>query len=437
MKFFKLTISIKFIIFIILLHALVIGLSYIVLREYKLIFLCLEVFILASLYFSWHLYRQLIQPLRLMMRGIDAMRDQDFNVRLTATGSPEPDKLIELYNQMMDKLRQERTTQQEQHFFLEKLIKTSPICIIIFDFDGKITNANPKALTLLALTEKELIGQFPNHLNNSFLNIIFSNIQKNNSSSNFLISTEGGKKFKVQQARFIDRGFSRSFVMIEELTAEILEAEKKAYSKIIRMMAHEVNNSVGAVNSILDTTQQLEENADIANALQVAIERNEHLNQFMRRLAEVVRLPEPQYQTISLHFLIQNVVNLMTFKASEKNVTFIFEFDDTPLSISVDVVQIEQVLINILKNSIEAIENEGIIKITTNFKEKFLTIEDTGKGIATAHLPQLFSPFFTSKVGGQGIGLTLIREILNNHQFNFELKNSIHGGAIFKIWFGK
>ena len=117
--------------------------------------------------------------------------------------------------------------------------------------------------------------------------------------------------YKLQKSHFIDRGFPRYFIMIEELTAEILAAEKKAYGKVIRMMAHEVNNTVGPVNSIIESALKAPlpwqgANESLQKALQVAMERNQSLNLFMRNFADVVRLPEPNKKKINLHELIRS-----------------------------------------------------------------------------------------------------------------------------------
>src|SRR5206468_10711031 len=123
---------------------------------------------------------------------------------------------------------------------------------------------------------------------------IMQEINKLKSGESKTVSINGITTYKLQKSHFIDRGFPRYFIMIEELTAEILAAEKKAYGKVIRMMAHEVNNTIGPVNSILESTLKSNElwrddkNNLLQNALQVAVNRNQNLNLFMRNFADVV-----------------------------------------------------------------------------------------------------------------------------------------------------
>ena len=126
----------------------------------------------------------------------------------------------------------------------------------------------------------------------------------------------------------------------------------------------------------------------------------------------------------------------MQAKAGEKNIQFVVELAPVPVFISADQQQLEQALINIVKNAIEAIEGAGTIRFATNHQLKQLTITDSGKGIARLSTDQLFSPFFSTKKDGQGIGLTLVKEILLNHGFEFSLNTIQPGETVFLIRFG-
>ena len=520
------TLKLKFIIFIAVIHSVAIGLSFLILKDNKLYFMASELLILVSLIISWSLFNDLIQPLQRLMMGVNAIKDKDFTVKFTKTNEVETDNLIHVYNAMIDQLRTEKTQQEAQHYFLEKLVNTSPTGILILDFDNKIADLNPKCAEIMNLTQKELIGKsiysFDNHLLKTIADL--------ETGASKIINLSNAKTFKCAKSHFIDRGFPRYFIMIEELTAEILAAEKKAYGKVIRMMAHEVNNSIGAVNSILDTTIQLNEaSKETNNALQIAFDRNEHLSTFMRNFADVIRLPLPYLIPLNINELVLKMAQLMTFKAAEKGIIFQLELSDfngeiiklqlinselnviknelndlelispelnvikdefndlalnnselnviknelndlelnnselnvnknefndlelinselnasknelndlntnaltseiknlkliPPLSIKADFNLMEQVLINIIKNAIEAIGKNGVITFRTTAKPLQLFIEDTGCGISESIENQLFTPFFTTKPYGQGVGLTLIRAVLTAHNFDFAL----------------
>jgi two-component system, NtrC family, nitrogen regulation sensor histidine kinase NtrY len=427
----------KYILFVTILHLIALVLSFFIFEQNKPLFILSEVFILLSVLIAIQLYKQLLQPLQVLLQGADAIKDRDFNVKFLSTGKYEMDELINVYNQMMDELRTERTRQEQQHFFLEKLIFTSPTGILVLDYDHRIHEVNPRAVKILQLPEKEMIGKPVD----AFAHPVLQQIKLLGSGESKTITYQGINTYKIQKSHFIDRGFARHFVMIEELTTEILAAEKKAYGKVIRMMAHEVNNTIGPVNSILQSTlskQALwedEANSTLKNALQVALDRNSNLNVFMRNFAEVVRLPEPVKKKLDVHKLLLSVTQLMERMAGDKQINFVYQLAEDPFMVIADEQQMEQALINIIKNAIEAIQGSGKINFATNTITRQLTMTDSGKGISANSSEQLFSPFYSTKKDGQGIGLTLVKEILLNHGFEFSLQTIEPGKTVFEIRF--
>ena len=369
------------------------------------------------------------------MQGTEAIKDRDFNIKFVETGKYEMDQLINVYNQMIDQLRTERTKQEEQHFFLSKLINTSPTGILVLNHDGGIHQLNPKAIELLEVKEKEVTGKLPGDLPS----VIMHEINKLNPGESKTVTLNGITTFKLQKSQFIDHGFPRHFIMIEELTAEILAAEKKAYGKVIRMMAHEVNNTIGPVNSILESALNTsglwdqQGSKPLHEALQVAMDRNHNLNLFMRNFADVVRLPEPNKKQIDLHALINHVATLMKRKAEERGIIFEYCLSETPVYFLADEQQMEQVLINIIRNAFEAINEKGVVRFTTILHPKKIIITDTGQGIDEQQADEIFTPFFSTKKAGQGIGLTVIKEVLLNHHFSFSLKTTAPGITDFEI----
>jgi two-component system nitrogen regulation sensor histidine kinase NtrY len=427
----------KYILFVCILHLLTLVLTYFIFEQNKIFFLVAELFIIISLIIAWRLYIELIRPLKFLMQGLDAIKDRDFNIKLLPTGKYEVDQLINVYNQMIDHLRTERTLQEQQHFFLEKLIHTSPTGVIILDFDDHIQQINPKAMEILTVEEKGLINHPVDELPVEFS----KHLKGLKTGETKTIKLGGATTHKLQKSHFIDRGFSRSFIMIEELTAEILAAEKNVYGKVIRMMAHEVNNTIGPVNSIIQSTLKTGEvweghhSDNLKDALQVALDRNQNLNLFMRNFADLVKLPEVNKKRIDLNRLLASVSSLMNIRASENQIELILNIGTEPCYISADEQQMEQALINIVKNAIEAIERKGVVQLISKPAARQLVITDTGKGITDEQSEQIFTPFYSTKKDGQGIGLTLVREILINHGFEFSLKTPIGRSTEFTIIF--
>lgn len=433
------TLRTQYIFLIILLHLTTLVLSFLIFEDNKLFFIISEAIILLSLYFSIRLYRSLVQPLQLILSGIEAIKNKDFNVKFLETGKKEMDQLIDVYNRMIDELREERRIQEEQHYFLDKLIQSSPTGILILDFDGRIERANPKGLELLGLPGEEVEGQDIDTINHP----IATQVADMAVGSAKTISINGLRTFKCQKSQFIDRGFRRQFIMIEELTEDILRTEKRAYGKVIRMMAHEVNNSIGPINSILESVLfykkelNTEHQNDFEEALKVATIRNDHLNRFMQNFAKVVRLPEPHKEMQDLRKLVGSCIQLMKLTAQKKGITLFSDLPVSPVWLPVDIYQLEQVLVNIIKNAIEAIDEEdGRIEIkVSKTLPVSLCIRNNGKPIPKEKEQHLFSPFYSTKKDGQGIGLTLTREILMNHGTDFSLSTKEDGWTYFEIVF--
>lgn len=418
----------RYLIYITVVHVALIALIAWELREQKALFIASEVLILVSGYVAVRIYTQFRQPSEFIASGIEAIKDKDFTVKFVPTGNREVDELITVYNLMIDQLRQERTRQVEQQFFLNKLIEAAPIAILIFDFDGRIASVNPRASQLLSVQPDDVVGKELAEIGYSLL----AQLADMGDGESRIMKPNGLETYKVLRSFFMDRGFRRSFLMIEELTPEILASEKKAYSKVIRMMAHEVNNSIGAVNSILDVTQSYVDEPDVKHAVRVAIERNDRLNRFMRRFADVVRLPQPQKRPMDVSAIVRSVVRLMQPQAVARNVSLTSISNEENVRL-VDVEQIEQVLVNVVKNALEACEPGQRVEVISN--TRYVLIRDNGEPIPEVLAVNLFNPFYSTKPDGQGIGLTLTREVLLNHQFPFSLKTNETGWTEFLIEF--
>lgn len=420
----------KYILYILVLHVILVFLVYKILFQDKVLFIGSEIFLLLSTIISIQIYRNFMQPIQFVRSGIEAIKDKDFSIKFVPTGKGEVDTLIEVYNLMIDQLREERTKLHEQHFFLEKLIEASPISILILDFDDRISGVNMKAREQLKYEVSELQGKKLLETGHSLL----AELENMLDGESRIVKTNGIVTFKVQRSHFMDQGFRRSFLMIEELTNEILESEKNAYGKVIRMMAHEVNNTLGATDSILQTTTQIlagDSFFDLREALQVASDRNRRLTLFMRNFADVVRLPLPNRENADLKKLVKDVAVFMESTAYQFGIHIETDLPETVVFATIDTAQIEQVLVNVVKNAIEACEtgNRIILELTC---DKIL-VRNNGRPIGPETSVKLFNPFFSTKSDGQGIGLTLTREILLNHGFPFSLETRMDGWTVFSI----
>jgi len=426
-------IKFKFILFIAILHAIFLALSVPLLQISPWLFLLSEAVIMGSVTISITIYRQFVKPLDLISAGIESIKDKDFGMKFVKVGQYELDNLIDVYNNMIDQLREERIHQQEQHFFLQKLIESSPSGVIILNLDESIYTINPAAKKMLNFAEEITSEQNLNSIDSELIPELLK-LELNNPK---IVQLHQRSQFRIQKAAFIDRGFQHYFIQIEELTKEILQAERAAYEKVIRMISHEINNSVGAVNSILQSCISMPALADkTANeVLEVAHRRNSHLLAFMANFGKVFRLPATNKTTVNLSELLKGIQPLLA-GSSSINIEWIWQLSKNPLLIELDEHQFEQLIVNVLKNAVEAIENGGKIFIeTSNHPIKRLSIKNSGQQIPAEFEQKIFSPFFTSKENGQGIGLTLAQEILRNHGLRFGLHNIADGLVEFFVEF--
>ncbi|QRR01240.1 sensor histidine kinase [Dyadobacter sandarakinus] len=424
----SLSTRLKYIIYIVTLHVVLVFLVYKILFQNKALFIGSEVFLLLSAVVSIQLYRNFMQPIEFVRSGIEAIKDQDFSIKFVPTGKGEVDTLIEVYNLMIDQLREERTRLHEQHFFLEKLIEASPISIIVLDFDGQIQSMNEKARVQFG--KEHLLGK---KLEDTGHTLLAELVHLPDGESRVL-KTNGISTFKVQRSHFMDRGFARSFLLVEELTSELLESEKNAYGKVIRMMAHEVNNTLGATDSILQTAQSYsgtDDFDDIRDALQVASERNRELTRFMRNFADVVRLPLPVKAPVEVNGFVSDMGRFMEPMSARKGVSIQCMLASGRVVAAMDKGQMEHVLVNVIKNAVEACAPGNEVQIRVS--EDALVIRNNGRPIDPSAASQLFNPFFSTKRDGQGIGLTLTREILLHHGFDFTLQTEADGWTVFYI----
>ena len=378
-------------------------------------------------------------PLDLIRTGAELIEERDFTSKFLEVGQPEMDQLIRIYNRMIDQLREERTRLQEQHYFMDKILASAPSGIVTLDFDGCIALVNPSGERMLQRVGEELVGQKLGDIPAGFVQSL-NEIEVGESK---VLALRGRRRVRCHRGQFLDQGFRRDYILMEELTEELRQSEKAAYEKVIRLLSHEVNNSSGGVNSLLHSClnykDQLREDdqEDFENALQVAITRTEDLNAFMRSYAEVIRLPPPQLRPVDLKGLLKDIELLMGAESQERGIEWVWDEEGPLEAISMDKSQMEQVLVNILRNALEAIGKQGKITIHLGRRNDrpWVFIEDTGGGIPPEIKTQLFTPFFSTKENGQGIGLTLIQEILSRHRCEFSLESEPGQATRFEIVF--
>lgn len=410
-------------------HAAQIGVLYTLLAEGLLILIC----VYLGVY-----YRKVVTPLKIINRGMDLLAEQDFGSRLRKVGQYEADRVVEVFNKMMEELKNERLRVREQNEFLDLLIKASPMGVIILNHDQEIEQLNPAALRILKLDkETALHGKRLNDIK-SQVALDLSELPLHTTEVRTL---SDGRIYKCTAETFVDRGFYRNFYLIESLTEELRQAEKKAYEQVIRMISHEVNNTTAVIISTLDTMGEMlegrEGDEDLHEAAKVCGERCLSMSRFITRFAEVVKIPTAVPVPTSLNDRMESLRVFFEVMCHPLDIRLHYNLDAEMPCLEMDNGLMDQVFLNIVKNAVESIGSDGDIYISTEAATRSITIADTGRGIESSDAGKLFTPFFSTKPTGQGIGLLFVREVLKQHGCDYWLKTSeVDGLTRFCITFG-
>lgn len=398
---------------------------------------------IVAIVLTLRLHRHYRKTLRAIDSGFELLRTRDTSSRLARSGNADIDKIRDTFNNMLAELKASKEQVLEQNNLLNLLVGVSPMGIIMLDFDEHIVSMNPAARQFLECPDNVVgkrIGELPS--------AIAQRMSQLNEKKAETFTTNNAHIFKCTRATFIDRGSHHPFFLIESLTEDVMAAEKKAYEKVIRMIAHEVNNSTATMMSILDMIGSdlqgfSEDTSDIGKLLQVCSERSQAMTDFISRLAEVVKIPDPIVKPVAVNSLVEDNAQFLESQCVAQNVAIEIRLSHRNPLVQADAALMSQVLINIVKNAIESIVtlteekpgHQGIVRIETT-DEGNITVTDNGKGISPDVEQKIFTPFFSTKPTGNGLGLLFIREVLTRHNCQFSLQ-TVNEHTIFTIRFNK
>lgn len=364
-------------------------------------------------------YNKIVKPMNTIGSGMELLREQDFSSRLSRVGQYEADRIVNIFNRMMEQLKNERLRMREQNHFLDLLIQASPMGVVILTMDDEVSQLNPMAVKMLGVRMEEAMTKRLDQMD-SPLAAELSSIPKDETA---VVRLNDANIYKCTHSSFIDRGFKHPFFLIERMTEEVMRAEKRAYEKVIRMIAHEVNNTTAGITSTLDTVEQAlsteDDMEDICDVMRVCTERCFSMSRFITRFADVVKIPEPTLAPVQLNELVSMCKRFMEGMCNDRNIELRLECDPEVGMVRMDASLFEQVLVNIIKNAAESIEGDagengqqGEIIVRTTAPAS-VEVVDNGPGISKETEAKLFSPFFSTKPNGQGIGLVFILSLIH------------------------
>lgn len=400
-------------------------------------FIGAELALAASLVVGLRLADRTLAPLAYTRQLHGMLLEGSYSTRLCPGGSPDLDDLIGTFNAMLARLHEERLRTGERQGLLDRLLEATPSAVVVFDFDGRVNLINASARSMLGIGAHRGMA-LRDCMSEPGLASALDGIAP---GSGKLVTDSHGRHLRAHSGQFFDRGFRRRFLIVEELTEELHSSERATYDRLARVIAHEVNNTVGATVSVLDSLlfyqSRLDERdrADFTSAIDAVRQRNAGLGEFIDRIAHVARMPAPELRPVEPVRLVDDLLQLFREPCRQRGIAIGWRTCDAVPPLPMDRRLMEQALVNIVKNAMEAIPDEGRIAfdLVDEGQAVRLSVIDSGNRLSEVPPGQLFSPFFTTKRGGQGVGLLFVREVLQRHGLEFQLAPDGAGETSFDI----
>ena len=380
--------------------------------------------VLAWMIGSSMLHSQVVRPMQTLSNMVAAIREEDFSFRLR--GGSREDSLADLIfeiNSLAERLQQQKISALEATALLQKVLMEIDVAVFTFDQQQRLRIVNRAGEQLMGRIAPRMLGLTAEELG----------------LGEFLLSpgpqtvqmTFPGKhgRWAISHTAFRENGVPHELLIVSDLSRALREEERQAWQRLIRVLGHELNNSLAPIKSIAGTLSSLtvraalpqEVSEDMQGGLRVIANRVESLNRFMQAYTRLARMPAPTRTRVDVSSLVQRAASL------ERRLP-VNTLEGPSISIDADPDQIEQVLINLIRNAVDAsldpsLKHPGSVEVgwRTNARSVEIFILDQGPGLLNSD--NLFVPFFTTKHGGSGIGLILSRQIAEAHGGVLQLSN--------------
>ncbi len=386
------------------------------------------------------LYRFTSQTNRKLTRFLESVKYSDF-----ISGFANDNKLGKsfrelnsAFNEVLEAFRKARTEKEEHWQYLNTIVQQVRTGIISFDPEGQVQlmNANAKRFIGIANMKNihELVHKNPK-LHEALMDVQSGKSTLYKAGNEFLLT--------LQATELRIRGNTVKLVTLQNIQTELQKQELEAWQNLTRVLRHEIMNSITPISSLTSTLREIleqdlikkEDNyelktegaEDLREGLNTIESRSKGLIKFIDDYREYTSLPQPKIKNIRVKDLIENVAQLLKPEFKKTSIQFSYKSDSEYLTIQADEEMIEQVLINLIKNAIEALENlpNAKIELTGTYNDNAVIIEvsDNGPGIIPEAIERIFIPFFTTKKSGSGIGLALSRQIMQMHNGSLTVKS--------------
>jgi nitrogen fixation/metabolism regulation signal transduction histidine kinase len=388
------------------------------------------VVVLTAALVRWH-YRRVVFPLYALAGLIEALREGDYSLR-GVPGGVLGDMVYDI-NALADRLQKERLAFEESTHLLGKTLAALDSAVFVFDEQLRLRLMNPAGQQLLDAGQLRLFGLAAAELG---LGALLDGPADQVVAHSF---PHRSGRFQVRHAALRSGGRGGRLLVVNDVGRVLREEERAAWQRLLRVLGHEVNNSLAPIQSMAGTLSTLaareplpdDWREDFRSGLELIGNRAGALARFLAGYSTLARLPPPQRQATDLPGLLDKVARLPLVHATKRQVTL---EEGRPLSILADADQLEQALINLVRNAVEAASTRVCVRWRHEGERVLIEIEDDGPGPSPSE--NLFVPFFTTKPGGSGIGLALARQIAEAHDGGVALTAREDGqpGALARLW---
>lgn len=383
-----------------------------------------SVFVLLLVLTFYYLLSPLNQAIDAVKNGISAFKDNDFSLTIHNNHYRETDGLLKIYNDLSDTLRNERNAINQQQLMLDKIIQRTPIALFLIQSNGIIVYSNQSAKDLLKLS-KPLSGENFEQLKTRLPDALLTATEQHNSGIITVQLEQQIAMFNVECSEFTLQGKPHLLYSYHDISTPMSLMERDMWKQAIRLISHELNNSLAPISSLTRSAQKIieqpEHNHLLSEVLHTIGNRAQHLHEFIDQYATLTRLPKPQIEGVKLATFIHQIETLTEVKC---------QLDVIRDSANFDPRQLEQVIINLIKNAKESgsAPNDVMFSIEQQANVMTFRVDDRGCGLTEQQRQQVLLPFFTTKQSGSGVGLALCNEIVSNHNGQLALVNRDGGG---------
>lgn len=361
---------------------------------------------------------RVVRPLQTISNLLAALREGDFSIR--ARGAAGDDPLAEVHrevNTLGAILKEQRLVAMEATALLRTVMAEIDVAIFAFDDAGHLKLVNRTGQELIAQPAERLMGRDAAQLG-------LSACLEGEATRVLPINFPGGQgRWGMRRTTFREGGVAHRLIVIADLSRPLRDEELKAWQRLVRVLGHELNNSLAPIKSLAGSLKRIlaqrgpDWEEDTERGLEIIAARAEGLSRFMEAYARLARLPPPSLSEVEISTILSRVVAL------EARIKVNLE-KGPEVVLNIDPHQIEQLLINAVKNAAEAVaETGGGVALSWEIVRNFVVIRILDEGPGIANPSNLFVPFFTTKPGGTGIGLVLCRQVAENHGGFFTLEN--------------